>query len=70
MSPDATSVVDAVRRSIASGDAVETAYSLVLTARTIIDAGADPAGRSFLARRLLVIACELDGDVLRCPTTQ
>ena len=70
MSPNATSVVDAVCRSIASGDGIETAYSLVLTARTIVDADGDPVARTFLARKLLMIAVELDGDVLLCPTLQ
>lgn len=71
MPPNATSdIVAAVRRACDSDDAAAMAFSLVYTARTIIDEGNDPAARTFFARLLVKIAGEVDGDALRSATLQ
>lgn len=70
MSLSSTSeIVNAVRRARTSDDPGEVACSLVYAAVNVISDD-DHVGKTFLARTMFKVACQLDADVLRTPTTQ
>jgi hypothetical protein len=55
-------VCDAIMRASASGDSSEIAFSMVTMATTVI--GTDQLARTALARLMMKVAHDLDGDIV------